>query len=102
MSLEDEAKRFTLELEFVQMLANPAYIQWLAHEGYLTNASFLRYLGYLSYWRKPDYARHLLYPIALTMLELLQQDAEFRATALQPSFVSYVQNHITRASGPES
>lgn len=95
---EAEAKRFAMELEFVQMLANPGYVQWLSQEGYLSNAPFLRYLDYLSYWREPQCARHLLYPAALTVLELLQKDAEFRAAAANPGFIGYFHQQIMSAS----
>ncbi len=94
--------RFELELEFVQLLALPAYVQWLAQQGYLDSDPFKAYLRYLLYWRDPAYARHLLYPSALTVLELLVCSREFRAAALQPGFVAYVQAQLARASQPST
>lgn len=103
MSLESpELTRFELELEFVQLLALPAYVQWLAQQGYLDSEPFKAYLRYLLYWRDPAYARHLLCPSALTVLELLVCSREFRAAALQPGFVVYVQAQLVRASQPST
>lgn len=52
--------RFELELEFVQALANPFYLENLASEGLLQDASFINYLEYLQYWRKREYARFIV------------------------------------------
>ena len=96
-----DALRFELELEFVQLLASPAYVQWLSQQGYLDHAPFVDgYLRYLLYWREPRYARHLLCPAALSVLELLVSSTDFRAAAAQPGFVGYVQAQLTRASQP--
>jgi mediator of RNA polymerase II transcription subunit 31 len=95
-------KRFELELEFVQALANPFYLHSLAQQGILYQPAFINYLKYLLYWKEKDYARFILwvlsslppflalalltvfpwraafsYPHALHHLELLQH-AEFR------------------------
>ena len=48
--------RFELELEFVQCLANPRYLAWLSQQKYLDDPTFLNYLTYLAYWRRPEYA----------------------------------------------
>jgi len=69
--LPDDETRFTLELEFVQCLANADYLHWLALNRYLEDPAFLAFLRYLHYWRQPKYARFLVYPQALAMLELL-------------------------------
>lgn len=72
---EDRAanrRRFELELEFVQALANPFYLQSLATQGILDKPAFRSYLTYLLYWREPQYARFVHYPHALHNLELLQ------------------------------
>ncbi|CAB3363328.1 Hypothetical predicted protein [Cloeon dipterum] len=76
---EDQNKiRFQVELEFVQCLANPNYLNFLAQRGYLKENTFINYLKYLLYWREPDYARYLKYPTCLYFLELLQHE-HFRA-----------------------
>ena len=72
------ANRFELELEFVQALASPAYLHFLAtyREGngpiLLQDPQFIEYLKYLhKTWTRPEYVRFLLYPHALFFLELL-------------------------------
>uniref|UniRef100_A0A8C1UZI3 Mediator of RNA polymerase II transcription subunit 31 n=1 Tax=Cyprinus carpio TaxID=7962 RepID=A0A8C1UZI3_CYPCA len=51
--------RFQLELEFVQCLANPNYLNFLAQRGYLREKPFVNYLKYLLYWKEPEYAKFL-------------------------------------------
>lgn len=75
LSKEDEArKRFQIELEFVQSLANPNYLNFLAQRGYFRNQTFLNYLKYLMYWTKPEYVEYIMYPQCLSLLELLQHE----------------------------
>ncbi|KAK4705035.1 mediator of RNA polymerase II transcription subunit 31, partial [Phenoliferia sp. Uapishka_3] len=87
--------RFETELEFVQCLANPFYLQCepffllptaatanarlnsgrvasaLAQQGLLADESFLNYLNYLKYWHQPRFARFIQYPQSLHLLDLL-------------------------------
>lgn len=49
----------------------------LSQQGLLADTRFVRYLKYLLYWRQPSYAKHLLYPQCLAILEMLQ-DPDFR------------------------
>lgn len=77
---EADRKRFVLELEFVQCLSNPDYLQCkyktisrclilkniyntiflgLEKEGYYKDPSFIRYLRYLLYWCNPPYSSYL-------------------------------------------
>ncbi|GAA5905715.1 hypothetical protein JCM8208_000874 [Rhodotorula glutinis] len=63
--------RFETELEFVQCLANPFYLQSLAQQGLLDSEPFLNYLTYLLYFRQPSHARFLQYPQSLHHLALL-------------------------------
>jgi len=75
---EDHAKlRFQIELEFVQCLANPNYLNFLAQRGHLKEQTFINYLKYLEYWKQPEYAKFLKYPMSLYFLDLLQHP-EFR------------------------
>ncbi|CAG2054654.1 unnamed protein product [Timema podura] len=54
---EDQQRlRFQVELEFVQCLANPNYLNFLAQRGYFKDQAFINYLKYLLYWKEPDYA----------------------------------------------
>uniref|UniRef100_A0AC34RJQ0 Mediator of RNA polymerase II transcription subunit 31 n=1 Tax=Panagrolaimus sp. JU765 TaxID=591449 RepID=A0AC34RJQ0_9BILA len=86
---EQARARFEIECEFVQLLANPHYLNYLAQRGYFKEATFVRYLKYLCYFKEPNYARTLKYPQALTFLDLLQKP-EFReaiATANNAKFI---------------
>ncbi|KAF0022874.1 hypothetical protein F2P81_024855 [Scophthalmus maximus] len=62
------------ELEFIQCLANPNYLNFLAQRGFLRERPFINYLKYLLYWKEPEYAKFLKYPHCLHMLELLQYE----------------------------
>ncbi|EIE25955.1 SOH1-domain-containing protein [Coccomyxa subellipsoidea C-169] len=82
-ALPDERRRFELELEFINSLANPQYVQWIA-QTYGNDTSFLEYLQYLLYWKQPQFAKYIIYPHSLHFLGLLQSP-EFRtAVALAP------------------
>ncbi|XP_063299940.1 mediator of RNA polymerase II transcription subunit 31 [Pelobates fuscus] len=75
METDEQARiRFQLELEFVQCLANPNYLNFLAQRGYFKDKAFVNYLKYLLYWKDPEYAKFLKYPQCLHMLELLQYE----------------------------
>ncbi|ODV86193.1 hypothetical protein CANARDRAFT_182882, partial [[Candida] arabinofermentans NRRL YB-2248] len=74
---EDIPTRWEIELEFVQSLANMQYLTYLAQTGHLQDERFLNYLDYLEYWRKPNYAKQLVYPNCLHILTLLKSE-QFR------------------------
>ncbi|XP_022551564.1 mediator of RNA polymerase II transcription subunit 31 isoform X3 [Brassica napus] len=71
-------QRFLLELEFVQCLANPTYIHYLAQNRYFEDEAFIGYLKYLQYWQRPEY------PHCLYFLELLQ-NPNFRTAMAHPA-----------------
>lgn len=71
---ENSEQRFLIELEFVQSLANPNYLYYLASCGLFDNDSFKNYLKYLLYWKKPEYIKYIQFPQCLYFLDLLQQD----------------------------
>jgi mediator of RNA polymerase II transcription subunit 31 len=71
---QDEERRFQIELEFVQSLANPNYLNFLAQRGYFKSPSFRNYLKYLMYWKEPQYCQYLVYPQCLSLLEMLQHE----------------------------
>jgi mediator of RNA polymerase II transcription subunit 31 len=79
-ALTPDEKRFLLDLEFVQFLANPSYLQYLAtHEAkYFTDERFAKYLKYLLYFKDPKYSQYIQYPHSLFVLDLLQ-DETFRS-----------------------
>ncbi|KAK1572899.1 SOH1-domain-containing protein [Colletotrichum navitas] len=79
--------RFEIELEFVQSLANPLYLNHLATQKLLTRPDFVAYLAYLQYWSRPPYLKYLMYPgPTLKHLELLQQE-QFRTDIISPDLV---------------
>jgi len=53
--------RFQLELEFVQCLANPTYIHYLAQNRYFEDEAFIGYLKYLKYWQRPEYIKYIMW-----------------------------------------
>jgi len=71
---EQQKIRFQIELEFVQCLANPNYLNFLAQRGVFKEPAFVNYLKYLTYWKEPDYTKYLKYPQCLMMLDLLQSE----------------------------
>ncbi|KAI8970273.1 mediator of RNA polymerase II transcription subunit 31 putative [Mycotypha africana] len=77
LDAEEEKRRFQIELEFIQCLANPWFLNNLAQQQYFKDPAFLNYLDYLQYWKKPEYAKFVVYPHALYFLDLLQH-AQFR------------------------
>jgi len=90
--------RFEVELEFVQSLSSPLYLNHLASLKYLENPAFVAYLSYLQYWSLPQYAKYLMYPgPTLKNLELLQQE-RFRADVLSPDVVGALMEEGVRAA----
>ena len=89
VSAADPALRFRLELEFVELLANPAYLAHLADQRFLDHPSFVAYVDYLQYWRTPEYIVFITYPHALLFLELLQHGA-FRRRLADVSFSRFL------------
>ncbi|KAF3433224.1 hypothetical protein FNV43_RR24326 [Rhamnella rubrinervis] len=80
---DDGRQRFLLELEFVQCLANPTYIHYLAQNRYFEDEAFIGYLKYLQYWQRPEYIKFIMYPHCLFFLELLQ-NPNFRNAMAHP------------------
>uniref|UniRef100_A0A452YVD4 Mediator of RNA polymerase II transcription subunit 31 n=1 Tax=Aegilops tauschii subsp. strangulata TaxID=200361 RepID=A0A452YVD4_AEGTS len=81
---DDGRQRFLLELEFIQCLANPIYINYLAQNRYFEDEAFIGYLKYLKYWQRPEYIKYIMYPHCLFFLELLQ-NANFRNAMAHPA-----------------
>ncbi|KAK3355271.1 mediator of RNA polymerase II transcription subunit 31 [Neurospora tetraspora] len=79
--------RFELELEFVQALGNPLYLNHLASRKLLSNPAFIAYLDYLQYWSRPPYLKYITYPgPTFKNLQLLQQE-KFRQDIISPDLV---------------
>ncbi|OQR95068.1 mediator of RNA polymerase II transcription subunit 31 [Achlya hypogyna] len=85
MELPTDDIRFQIELEFIQCLASPSYLNHLAINRYFEDPAFLNYLAYLKYWKRPEYAKYINYPHALTFLDLLD-DEKFRQMIAHDSF----------------
>ena len=77
-ALERGEKRFRVELEFLQCLASPLYLEYLAQHNYLDNEPFLAFLRYLTYWKRPEYRRFIEYPDCIRFLDLLLDSKKFR------------------------
>ena len=69
---DENQQRFEEELEFVQALANPEYLHYLAQNRLLDDPAFVEYLDYLQYWHERPYRLYIAFPHCLRMLELLQ------------------------------
>jgi len=106
------AKRFELELEFVQALASPAYLHFLATQRseetggpLLQDPAFQEFLRYLRQtWSQPEYARFLQYPHCLYFLDLLIEtpavlqewtQTAFRDFCHQQQFLAWQHRHAT-------
>lgn len=85
--------RWEIELEFVQSLCNIQYLNYLAQNKYLDDPKFVAYLEYLMYWKRPEYARFLVYPNCLHVLTLLQ-NPEFRTSIVNPTFINTLMNDM--------
>ncbi|KHN96497.1 Mediator of RNA polymerase II transcription subunit 31 [Metarhizium album ARSEF 1941] len=90
--------RFEIELEFVQSLANPFYLNHLASQKLLAQPAFVAYLAYLQYWARPPYLKYLTYPgPTLKHLELLQEE-RFRQDIMSPDLVQKLVEEEVKAS----
>ncbi|KAI8624872.1 SOH1-domain-containing protein [Xylariaceae sp. FL1651] len=90
--------RFEIELEFVQSLANPFYLNHLASQKLLSEPAFVAYLAYLQYWSRPPYIKYLNYPgPTLKHLELLQEE-RFRQDIISPDLVQALAAEGVKAS----
>lgn len=82
--------RFIIELEFVQNLANPKYLNYLAQGGYFEQPSFLNFLSYLRYWKTEPYISHIIFPQCLAFLDALIDNPSFRRELCLPQFGDFV------------
>ncbi|PLW52028.1 hypothetical protein PCASD_02110 [Puccinia coronata f. sp. avenae] len=75
-----EANQGQLEedLEFVQSLANPHFVQELTLNGILGSEAMINYLKHLKYFHEPDYAKFIRYPNSLKILDLLNSSPQFQ------------------------
>jgi len=91
---DDQSKlRFQVEAEFVQSLANPNYLHFLAQRGFMKDSSFINYLSYLQYWKEPGYVSYLKYPVCLYFLELLQHET-FRRECVSGQCARFLDDQV--------
>jgi mediator of RNA polymerase II transcription subunit 31 len=88
--------RFIKELEFVQLLSNPQYLQFLAQSGYFDTTEFIHYLEYLMYFKSQKYSKFITFPYSLTILDLLQHK-EFREKLKSFEMVQFLHQKQYRA-----
>eukprot|EP00127_Corallochytrium_limacisporum_P003140 Clim_evm69s146 gene=Clim_evmTU69s146 len=81
--------RLQQELEFVQLLANPRYINFLAQRKWFEKPGFVNYLKYLQYWKQRPYVTIITYPQCLYFLDLLQ-DPKFRTEIAKVDVAEYI------------
>ncbi|CAF0852549.1 unnamed protein product [Didymodactylos carnosus] len=90
-NLDDERQRFLIDLEFVQSLANPQYLNFLAQRSYFKNQAFINYLKYLLYFKQINYVKFIRYPQALYFLDLLQRE-QFRKELVNATYCRYIED----------
>ena len=90
--------RFEIELEFVQSLSNPFYLNHLASQHLFQDPAFVAYLDYLQYFTRPEYLKFVNYPgPTLKALQLLQQE-RFRTEILNPHLAVVLANEWVEGS----
>ncbi|EJW03888.1 hypothetical protein EDEG_01816 [Edhazardia aedis USNM 41457] len=68
--MDDNQIRFQKELEFLQLLCNPQYLQHLYNNNFFKNEDFIKFLEYLKYWKMEPYRNFIIYPYSLEILDL--------------------------------
>ncbi|CAF0742607.1 unnamed protein product [Rotaria sordida] len=89
--INDDRQRFLLDLEFVQTLANPQYLNFLAQRNYFKNQAFINYLKYLLYFKEDNYIKYIHYPQALYFLDLLQRE-QFRQELVNTAYCRQIED----------
>ena len=85
-----EAFEFISDLEFIQCLANPNYLEYLHKVGYYKDENFIKYLNHLLYFvDNTEYRKYITYSRCLIFLKLLQYEF-FRNELGNPGFVKYL------------
>jgi len=85
-----DERRLVVELEFVQNLCNAKYLLYLAQNRYFDDDRFIQFLQYLKYWKRPEYARLLVFPQCLAFLDSLVENDLFRRELQMPAFAEFV------------
>ena len=111
--------KLQVEMEFVQSLANPNYLHFLAQRGFMKDPCFVNYLNYLTYWKvgeiqrkntwchhwwfnglllsfqEPAYVCFLKYPVCLHFLELLQHET-FRKEIVSGQCARFLDDQVCK------
>lgn len=61
----------------------------MALRGYFKDSAFINYLKYLLYWKEPEYAKYLKYPMCLYFLDLLQYE-HFRREVVNSQCTKFI------------
>lgn len=86
----NEILELTQDLEFVQLLANPSYLRYLAENNYLEDPQFINYLNYLSYVKSTEFVKFIIYPLGLTFLNFLQLESFRKELINNKDFPNYL------------
>lgn len=65
------------------------FLAVIAQRGYFKDQTFINYLKYLLYWKEPEYARYIKYPMCLYFLDLLQYE-HFRREIINSQCVKFI------------
>ena len=58
----------------------------------MKDRSFINYLEYLQYWKRPEYVKFVVFPDSLAILDLLQHEA-FREEIAKQEVANFVHEH---------
>ena len=97
---QEEIYRFIQDLEFVQCLSNPLYLEFLAQNNYFNDQRFINYLEYLQYFKNIEYMKYITYSRSIVFLDLIQCDF-FRELLYDEKFINYLLNIILEDSFPQ-
>lgn len=87
--------KFEAELEFIQLLTNPYYLQYLHKEKFLHNPEFKKFLIYLEYWKEEPYCNFLIYPQCLSILDALNHNEEFLNKLDDEKIIEFIDEQLT-------
>ncbi len=97
---QEEIYRFIQDLEFVQCLSNPLYLEFLAQNNYFNDQRFINYLEYLQYFKNIEDMKYITYSRSIVFLDLIQYDF-FRELLYDEKFINYLLNIILEDSFPQ-
>ena len=83
-------KQLVKDMEFVQMLADVAYLRQLHTRGYFYDEKFTEYIRNLSYLFLPQYIKLIRYPEGLWTLRSLQKEGFIESTKNPQTFERFL------------